>query len=462
MTMNEPNNIIIESKKKVKKASNEQEKLRSFIYLLIGQFISLFGSSIVGFAIVWWITIETGSSVFLSIAAFLVYAPVIFLVPITGVYADRWNKKQLIIICDFLQAIFTLGLIILFILDMVNIVAVLLLLLLRGICQAFHQPALMAIIPYMIPMQHFSKFNSVSILTSGMLNFIAPVIASSLMIFLSIGQILWVDIVTFLIALIPSIFLKFSVKKRKRKKKSNFRKEFKEGLFALKEIEGLISLLIFFALESFFIVPYFILMPYFVNITHSGTEFDLAMIQALFQAGIVFGSIIQYRKKKWNKKVVTIIKITSLQMLATTFLLFSPKGAFLMIGMGPFIIGFGNAITTALIMTLIQSIIPRKKQGRAISIIIVIVSSSVPLSMIISGFFVELIGIYIYYWICLIAMLIILSLAMLMTSILSLDKRIEERMKQLYPYSLKSKENKEMNYNMKDYSNLKFLRKKTN
>ena len=336
--MEKSDNLNSNDEKAPVKALSEQEKFRSFVLFLSGQFASLFGSSIVMFAIIWWITIETGSALFLSFASFLSFVPIIVLIPFAGVYADRWNKKHMIIISDLLQAVFTLGLIILFAIEMANIATVLLLILLRGICQAFHQPALMSIIPFMVPQKYLAKVNSVSTFLSGMLLIVTPVIAASLMVFLSVGQIYWVDIITFFIAVIPSIFLKFSVKKRKRKrkKKSKFKKEFKEGIEAIKEIEDLTSLLMLFALESFFIAPFFILSAYFVNVIHSGSSFDLAIVQALFQVGIVIGAIIVFIKKRWNKKVLTILRITSLLLIGMLIILFSPIGAFLIIGTGRF------------------------------------------------------------------------------------------------------------------------------
>jgi len=356
-------NVNVNDEKTKKKLPNEQERFRSFIFFMGGQYASLFGSSVVMFAIIWWITDLYKNALYVSFASFFSFVPIIVLIPITGVYADRWNKKHMIIIADFLQAVFTLGLIILFALGMANIVTVFILILLRGFCQAFHQPAIMAMIPFMVPQKYLAKVNSVSQFLSGMLLIISPVIAATLIAFLSIDQVYWVDIITFVIAVIPAIFLKFSFKKRKRrrKRKSKFKKEFKEGFAALKEVEGLISLLVVFAAVSFFIAPFFILSTYFVAVTHSGTALDVALVQALFQGGIIFGAIIVFTRKKWNKKVLTILRMIIVLFVGSIFILFSPRGAFLIIGTGRFITGIGIAIINTMVSTLIQSIIsPRK------------------------------------------------------------------------------------------------------
>jgi len=435
MSISQKNNP--KEKMKSYKEYNEQEKFRSFVFLLIGQMASLFGSSVVMFTIIWWITVESESAIFLSIASFLSFAPAIVLLPFTGVFADRWNKKIVIIFSDFLQAVFTLGLIILFGFGVVNIYAILILITLRGTCQAFHQPAFLAILPFMVPQKYFSKINSISYLSTGLLNVIAPVFASFLLIYFTIGQILWVDVITFLIALIPSILLKFAVKPRKKKRKARFKKEFKEGLLALKEVDGLIPLLGIYGLINFFIIPFYVLIPYFIEVTHSGTSFDLALITSLFQGGIAVGSIIVLLKKKWNKYVRNIIILIYIETIGTLFFLFSPIAAFGIIGLGSFIIGIALAIDNSIFMTLIQTIVAPRKLGRAMSMVMVITGSIIPISMFTSGFFAELFGIYLFFGICEIITIFIITIGALKTNILSIDKIIEEKLKKKEkPYRL--------------------------
>ena len=428
-------NIALDNTKieeSIEKLPTEKEKFVSFIFLMIGQMTSLFGSSIVMFAIIWWITVETESAPILSIFSFLSFAPYILLVPFTGVYADRWNKKKIIILADLFQAIATLGLIIVFVFGAVNFVPILVLIVFRGLFQAFHQPAVASIVPFMVPQKYLSKMNSISFLLIGLLNIIAPVIASFLLAFFTITQILWVDIITFTIALIPSIFLKLPVKKRRKKKKSKFIKDFKEGLSAFKEVEGLISLLIIFAGISFFAVPFFILTPYYIEVIRSGTEFDLALVSAVYQGGIIAGAVTVMIKKKWKKYVLTMIQLMYFQLPAIFFYLLAPEGWFWLLSIGPLILGFATAILNSLLMTLIQTVIPPRKQGRAMSILILITSAVSPIGMILSGFFADLLGIYLFYWLCVLFMAVITTIGVFFTKILSIDKITSEKMKESY------------------------------
>ncbi len=94
---------------------------RHYLYFLFGQQFSMLGSLIVGFTITWWITIETGSMVYLSISTFLMFIPQIVITPFAGVLADRWNKKAILAISDSLQAFVTFVLFLFFLADFQSI-----------------------------------------------------------------------------------------------------------------------------------------------------------------------------------------------------------------------------------------------------------------------------------------------------------------------------------------------------
>ena len=86
----------------------------SYIIFWLGQIISLLGSTIVQFVIIWWITLETGSALYLALASLAGLGPSIVLAPVAGAIVDRTNRKILIGTVDFLQAFVTIGAIVLF------------------------------------------------------------------------------------------------------------------------------------------------------------------------------------------------------------------------------------------------------------------------------------------------------------------------------------------------------------
>ncbi|MHA1782610.1 MAG: MFS transporter, partial [Promethearchaeota archaeon] len=221
-----------------------RKTFKHFLFLWSGQLFSLLGSSVVQFVIVYWITIVTKSMTFLSIASFFAFLPQFIIMPIAGVFVDRWNRKIVMALADFFQALTTLGLIFMFIFKFENVWIVILINGLRGIFQAFHWPAMNAIIPIMVPKENLSRYNGLNYLFTGVVNTLGPLIASILLANFFMEQILWVDIITFLIAITPLliIFIPKVEKKIVLEEKTSFWKDFKLGIKVLKVVPGLLLL----------------------------------------------------------------------------------------------------------------------------------------------------------------------------------------------------------------------------
>jgi DHA3 family macrolide efflux protein-like MFS transporter len=228
-----------------------QKTFRSYLMFWSGQLFSLFGSMVVYFVIIWWITVETQSLMYLAIASFLYIICQVIVLPIAGVLADRLNRKVIILVVDSLQAVATLILLVLFQLNLANIWIVFIFISIRSVFQAFHLPTVNSIIPTMVPKE--------SLLFTGVVQILAPLIGATLMIFLPINTILWVDIITFCIAVIPLILIKIpSVRNPKEVvEKNSFIKEFKLGIKTIKAIPGLITVIfysMFITLTLFMVV----------------------------------------------------------------------------------------------------------------------------------------------------------------------------------------------------------------
>ena len=82
-----------------------KKSFRSYMYFWSGQLFSLFGSMVVYFVIIWWVTEETQSPVFLALGSFFFIICQVIFMPIAGVLADRLNRKVIIVVADSLQAV---------------------------------------------------------------------------------------------------------------------------------------------------------------------------------------------------------------------------------------------------------------------------------------------------------------------------------------------------------------------
>ncbi|MHA1509389.1 MAG: MFS transporter [Promethearchaeota archaeon] len=372
----------------------DRKAFRRYIFLWSGQLFSIMGSSIVNFAITWWVTVLTGSATLLSISMFMYMLPMAFLTPIAGVLADRWSRKKIVMLADSFQALTTLWIIILFTLGLATPLVVMLITGLRGIFQAFHVPTVNAITPSMVPKDKLSRMNGLGYLFSSLINVVGPVLGAFLYGLLPISIILWIDIITWLIALVPLMLTKIPRVRRSEieEKKDSFVFEFKTGLRTIKLIPGLLTLLALSMLLNFLLMPFNVLSPYYVEVIHNGSASDFAFIMVFFQVGMVLGALLTSVKKEWKHKISTyfgsLLLITGLLSVYT----FVPTGFFLLMAVGNFSIGFLLPIGNTIYMTIIQTVVPHDKMGRVISIDQSVSTLISPFGALIAGPLADLIG----------------------------------------------------------------------
>jgi DHA3 family macrolide efflux protein-like MFS transporter len=79
---------------------SESGRLKGFMVIWSGQALSLLGTQAVQFALVWWLTVRTGSAAVLAISTLLALAPRTLLGPFIGSLVDRWNRKTIMIVSD--------------------------------------------------------------------------------------------------------------------------------------------------------------------------------------------------------------------------------------------------------------------------------------------------------------------------------------------------------------------------
>lgn len=366
------------------KIEANQATFKSYLFFWSGQLVSLFGSSIAQFVIIWWITLETESTLFLSIASVLGFAPIVILGPFTGVLVDRWSRKTLIGLVDLMQAVITVALVFLFWLEIIAVWQVLALLTLRGVFQAFHIPAVLAIIPAMVPKDKLSRMNGVNYFFTSAANLAGPVVAALLLELLEISQILWIDAVTFLVALVPLLRIMIpSV--IKAQDSPSFGKQFGEGFAFIRNARGLLPFIMVATAVNFLLAPLSTLLPYFVKFDHLGVASDLAFVMAFAQGGMVVGGLLMTIKKAFRRKMVIIVSSIYILFLAYLLTALTPKGYFWFMAASGFILTFCFPIIDVLVMTILQTVVPLEMQGRVTSVTMSLAHAAQPGGMILSG-----------------------------------------------------------------------------
>jgi DHA3 family macrolide efflux protein-like MFS transporter len=377
----------------------ENETSRSsfgqYLFFWGGQLFSILGSSIVSFSITWWITVTTGNVIFLSILSFMYILPMALLSPIAGVIADRHNRKIIIAIADSAQAMITLCVIFLFWVNMAYPTIVVVIMGLRGMFQAFHVPTANAILPSMVPKDKLSRMNGLNYLFTSLINIVGPVFGAGLYSIWRIEVILWIDIITFIIAIIPLILIKIPVftKLKQEKERKSFLYEFTLGLKTINKIPGLVALLLWSMVLNFLLLPTNILLPYYIRFEHGGNEFDYALINVFFSIGMIGGSLLTSVKKIWKHKLSSYFGSLIILMSFISVYAFIPRGIFFPIWIANIVVGFMLPIGNTIYMTVVQITVPQEKMGRVNSIDQSLSTIASPIAAISAGPLADLLGI---------------------------------------------------------------------
>ena len=179
-----------------------------YFTLWIGQIISLFGSALVQFALIWWLTETTGSAAVLGTATTVGLLPTILLGPFAGALVDRWPRKWVLILSDGSTALFTGLLAILFWLGIAQPSATFFVILfLRSLGDAFQSPAFHSLVPRMVPKDQLSRMSAMGQTSLGIIRFVAPPLGALLLELIQVKGVLPLDIVTALAAILPLFFV---------------------------------------------------------------------------------------------------------------------------------------------------------------------------------------------------------------------------------------------------------------
>ena len=407
----------------------DNKTFKSYLFFWVGQIVSIFGSGIVFFVLVWWIADTTEDPIAISMATFTYFIPMIIFSPIAGIISDRYDRRKLILLVDSLQAFSTFILILFFIFNLLQFWILLVFVATRSICQAFHAPTANAIIPTMVPKDKLSRINGINFLFTSFVNVIGPVVGGFLLLFFTVQEALWIDIITFLVALIPLLIIKIPRVKQlpEKHERDSFYTSFKEGVNIIHGISGLFSLMIAFMILNFLAQPQGTLMVYFIKVDHGGTVLVFSLVSMAFNIGMFIGGITTSVKKNWKHKMRMIYVAYIIMSIGGILLATTPTGNIPLLMIYAIIIGFTGPIINSLYFTIIHLKVPHDKVGRVISIDTTLSFVAMPLGTLLAGPLANAIGTPILFLISALLVFITITMFYIFSNVRSLDiiKEIE-------------------------------------
>ncbi len=368
---------------------------QQFLFILVGQGFSLLGSGLVQFAIIWWLTRETGSAVVLSAASICGLVPMLLISPFAGAVADRINRKTILILADGAIAFVTLLMALLFRLGWLSIWLVFLLLALRSVGSAFHQPAFEATMPQIAPAEHLVRVNSLMQIVRSGVNLASPLLGALMIESFALPFVLMVDVVTAMIAIVLILPVRIKSVRPADAHAASFRgylSDMRDGLRYIRRWRGLTILIGIFALSNFLLSPLVTLMSLIVHQHFGGGAREYSFVEMALAIGIILGSL---SLTVWGGLRRRILNINIGQVVCGVILTIAgfirPEGYSLFL-VCMLVCGFGSTFINAPAMAIVQSQVDHEMLGRVMSLIGTLCMSAMPLSLVFAGPLAELVG----------------------------------------------------------------------
>lgn len=350
-------------------SSNNNSWKRTFGFIWAGQFLSLVSTALVNFAVIIWMSLQSGSAEVLAIAATCSMLPQALIGLFAGVYVDKWNRKLTMMLADGGIALCTLIIALVLMAGIKSYEVVYVLLALRSIGSAFHMPAMQSSIPLLAPQEQLLRISGVNQMIFSISNIAGPALGALFISFMPIEQVLLIDVVGAVCAIVSLLLVNIpNPPKSSEDATLSVFEDFKVGIKTIGQFKGMPQLFLGSISVTILIMPLAILFPLMTVKHFAGTAYDMSIIEITWGVGMLIGgAFIGLIKMPYNKAIVINLTYVLLgAAMASSGLL--PANAFYLFVVLTLLGGIVSSIYNACFTTILQERIDPGVLGRVFSI----------------------------------------------------------------------------------------------
>lgn len=365
-------------------------KNKNITLLLLGRMVSVLGNYVQQIVLMWYILKQTNSPLIASFSLMICYIPRIFLSPFGGIFADKYNKKIIMAVCDFISGIFAivLGL---FVFYNIHVYIMILVSFCLAIVDTFFQPASLSIVPE-ITDDEILGVNSLSATITQVSSVIGPIIGGFLFGIFSPSICFFINGISFIISGLSELLIKTKNRIHNEIENLNIGNKtiynIKIGFQTLIDNKFLLyTALIGGGLINFFLAPISIYIPVFINDYLHLSSTYYGIVSSCIPAGGIFISLVTpYIVKYVKHKVLALLGFF---IQGISLILFGLGNSIYSLAISMFIFGCSLTIVGISIRTIYQEEIPQETLGKSTAASMTISYIATPLGYMIGGFLIE-------------------------------------------------------------------------
>lgn len=360
-----------------------------FFIIWTGQALSLVGSALTQFVLIWWITQTTNSPTALAIAGIMALLPGAIFSPFGGAFADRLSRRLIMILADSITAACMVILIVLFATDSIQIWHAYVLMFIRSSMQAFQQPAAAASTANLVPADWLTRVAGMNQSLQGVMTIASAPLGALALAFLPIQGALMIDVVTALLGITPLFFFAIPQPHTPEPASSvtlrGLWQDIRAGATYVWHRPGLTWLYGITGLVVLTVLPTFSLTPLLVKQHFNGGVNEVALMEGFAGLGIIAGGILITVWTPFKRKVITMLVLFAASCLTVALTALAPGNmlwlAVIWWTLSGVTFSMGNAPFTALL----QTVVPNQLQGRALALLNMVVGLAGPIGLVIAA-----------------------------------------------------------------------------
>ena len=394
-----------------------QNKESNIKLLLLGRAVSLFGSTIYLIVLPLYILDITNNLKITGIFFAVVNLPTTIISIFIGTIIEKFNKKNIILICDFLTSILYF-ILFLYLKNFNSLTFLFIISLIVNIISKFFEIASKVLFSEINTTETLEKYNGLQSFMENIIMIIGPVIGTYLFATFDFNLILIIVSLGYFLSFLQELFIKYEKNLDLSIEKTNFLEDFKEGINYIKNNKIIFNFFILVMFLNFFIANNDEIINPGILIKKYGISEKLFGFSATsYGAGSVFAGIfIFYNNKfKFLKKLKLLFILNSslmclLGLLSIILFKYNHYIYFTTFIFFQFLIGMITTFVNVPLISSFQKNVEIKYQSRFFSILSFFSGGLIPLGILYAGYLSSYIGADITYIIDNIAIIIIVSL----------------------------------------------------
>ena len=320
--------------------------VRNFRFYFIGQTLSVSGTWMQRVAQSWLVLELTGSGTALGLVTAVQFLPVLFLAPLGGVVADRFNKRRLLLVTQSLAAVLAtaLGLLVLF--DLVQIWMVYALAGALGLVASLDNPTRQTFVLELVGRDQLTSAVSLNSVLVNLARVLGPAAAGALIVTVGLGPCFLANAGTYL-AVIAALILMRVAELHTVAPQGRRTGQLREGLRYIRSTPALLTPLVMMGVVGMFAYEFQVILPLIARFTFGGDAGTYATMTACMGGGAVVGGLVTASRRA--RPAVALSRTAALFGVTQLFVSFAPTLAtayLALVALGAASIGFlalGNA-----------------------------------------------------------------------------------------------------------------------